>query len=270
MTRRGGRRGIWESVGRDEPYWGVITHDEYRSCHLSEVARRKFFATGEQYVAWLFETITSRIDKEFHPSSALEFGCGVGRVLIPLANRCRRVVGVDIADSMLSEAHRNCVACGLTNVRLVRCDSTLSGVDGSFDLVHAYIVLQHISPRRGCRVIARLLELLGEQGVAVLHLTYGTPVRHHVRMLRARLGYWCRVPAGIPMRLVARPRGRAGAAVPDREPALLPVHVYDLTRVLGLLQDAGARRVHVEYTCHGGVKGVMLFFRCCPDEAYSV
>lgn len=268
--RSRGRKGVWESVGRDEPYWAVITHDEYRSCNLSEAARRKFFATGEQYVAWVFETITSRIDKEFRPRSALEFGCGVGRVLMPLAERCQSVVGVDIADSMLTEARRNCVAGGLTNVRLVRCDDMLSGIDGPFDLVHAYIVLQHISPRRGCQLIAQLLELLGKRGVAVLHITYGTRVRHRVRMLRALFGYWRRVCMAAPMRLAVRLRVLAGGAVRDWESPPLPVHVYDLTRVLGLLQDAGARRVHVEYTCHGGVKGVMLFFQCSPDEAYFI
>jgi 2-polyprenyl-3-methyl-5-hydroxy-6-metoxy-1,4-benzoquinol methylase len=39
---------------------------------------------------------------DFAPRRVLDFGCGVGRVTLPLARRVDAVVAIDIADSMLS------------------------------------------------------------------------------------------------------------------------------------------------------------------------
>jgi len=43
----------------------------------------------------------------FHPSSVLDAGCGTGRVAIELARRGVDVVGVDVDESMISEAKRS-------------------------------------------------------------------------------------------------------------------------------------------------------------------
>ena len=56
---------------------------------------------------------------------------------------------MDVSPSMLAEARRNCEAHGVANVSLVPVRRQLSGAEGEFDLVHSYIVLQHIEIRRG-------------------------------------------------------------------------------------------------------------------------
>ena len=60
--------------------------------------------------------------------------------------RAERVVGVDVSPSMLAEARRNCDARGARNVELLAADR-LGTLAPEFDLVHSFIVLQHIPPR---------------------------------------------------------------------------------------------------------------------------
>ena len=76
----------------------------------------------------------------------LEIGCGVGRLLRPLAGRVARVVGVDLSEAMLARARDHCGE--LPNVELVRTDGGLESFpDASFDLVFSHIVFQHL-PRK--------------------------------------------------------------------------------------------------------------------------
>lgn len=76
----------------------------------------------------------------------LEIGCGVGRLLRPLAPRVAQVVGVDISEEMLRRARERCASLG--NVELKRTDGRLEFLaDGAFDFVYSHIVFQHL-PRK--------------------------------------------------------------------------------------------------------------------------
>ena len=76
----------------------------------------------------------------------LEIGCGVGRLLRPLAGRVARVVGVDVSAEMLARARDHCE--GLPNVELHRTDGGLDFLpDAGFDFVFSHIVFQHL-PRK--------------------------------------------------------------------------------------------------------------------------
>ena len=78
--------------------------------------------------------------------SVLEIGCGVGRLLRPLAARVARVVGMDLSEEMLRRARYYCA--GLPNVELHVTDGRLDFLaDGEFDFVFSHIVFQHL-PRK--------------------------------------------------------------------------------------------------------------------------
>lgn len=169
----------WEILGEAEPYWAVITHDKYRRENLTEETIGEFYATGEDYADLLLRTIRDRVDPGFAPDGVLDFGCGVGRVAIPLARACELVVGVDVSAGMLAEARGRCASLGVVNARFVSADDSLSDVGEAFDLIHAFIVMQHIPPRRGMAILRRLIGLLAERGVCVLHFGYGEQRRPH-------------------------------------------------------------------------------------------
>ena len=74
----------------------------------------------------------------------LEFGCGVARIGLELAPRCRSWTGADMSANMLATAAKR--LRGVTNVRLVKLQQV--GLDqlesNSFDLVYSTNMLDHL------------------------------------------------------------------------------------------------------------------------------
>ena len=97
----------YDRVGRTEPYYGVITLDRFLRANLDAAVLREFFETGEAQVARVLATIRARLAADFKRRRALDFGCGVCRILIPLAREAGQALGVDVSDAMMAEAARN-------------------------------------------------------------------------------------------------------------------------------------------------------------------
>lgn len=94
--------------GMNEPYFGVITHDEFRKSNLTDENRKEFFNSGTAHVESVLKKIREHIGPAFMIKQALDFGCGVRRLVIPLSEITENVTGVDVSDSMLGEAGKNC------------------------------------------------------------------------------------------------------------------------------------------------------------------
>src|ERR1700733_11821616 len=127
----------WEEWGRREPYFGVITNPKFRRADITEGGKQEFFESGRLHVEYVMQVIHRSIEPHFSPKTVLDFGCGVGRLLVPFANIAEDVVGLDVSPSMLKEARRNCDDKGVTNVRLLASDDSLSSLKSSFDLIHS-------------------------------------------------------------------------------------------------------------------------------------
>lgn len=218
----------WEKWGRDDPYFGVISADDYRAGNLTEANRNAFFASGDAHVRALLDRIRAHFDGDFRPGASLDFGCGVGRLLIPLARASNRATGVDVSPSMLEEARANCARLGIANVDLARSDDRLSAVPGEYDLVHSHIVFAHIAPARGHEIIEQLARKVGTGGFLAVQVLYACNAPPLVRAL-AKLRY--RLPPLNALRNLLRGR-------PLGEPAM-QLHVYDLPRILRTLNRLG-------------------------------
>lgn len=76
--------------------------------------------------------------------SALEIGCGGGRLLAHAARFFPHVIGVDIHDQ-LDVVGRKLRAIGVHNAELRQCDGrTLPCADAEVDVVYSFIVFQHL------------------------------------------------------------------------------------------------------------------------------
>lgn len=98
----------WTKLGEEEPYWSVVTHEEYLSQNINQQAMDKFYASGvlrtERIVATL---LRNEIIKKRNDSKALEIteiGCGTGRVTKSLAESFKHVTAVDISKGNLKIA----------------------------------------------------------------------------------------------------------------------------------------------------------------------
>lgn len=254
----------WERWGTQDPYFGVLTNPKFRSKAITTEAREEFFHSGRVHVEHVMGVCRTEVDGAFTPTRILDFGCGVGRLVIPFASVAPDVVGVDISPSMLAEARRNCDAACVQGASLVLSDDTLSQVDGDFDLVHTCIVLQHIDIERGRRLFARLVELIRPGGIGALHVTFAWDA------FPATFGQPPASPAPVPLsrseKLKAGVRRLLGAKAPaPAMPAASPdpemqMNFYNLSDLLFFVQQSGVQRVHLEFTDHGGPLGVFLFF----------
>ncbi|HNQ23994.1 MAG TPA: class I SAM-dependent methyltransferase [Phycisphaerae bacterium] len=77
--------------------------------------------------------------------TCLEIGCGIGRLMRPLAKRCRRLIGVDISPKMVTAAKR--YLRGVRNVELhVNDGQSLAMVsEASVDWVYSHLTFQHLT-----------------------------------------------------------------------------------------------------------------------------
>lgn len=158
----------WERFGRVDPYYGVCSTEEFRESNLDDAARERFFASGHEHVDRML-AIASELRPGFAPETVLDHGCGVGRLVVAFAEHAERVVGVDVSPSMLAEARRNCDARGLGNVELATADR-LGALAPEFDLVHSFIVMQHIPRKLGEEAFRSLVRLVRPGGIGIVHV----------------------------------------------------------------------------------------------------
>lgn len=255
QMRSNGTDDTWKHYGAVDPYYGVLTQERFKGNSLDPEARALFFESGVAYVDHLLGIIREQLDASFRPNRTLDFGCGVGRLALPLARASGEVVGVDISPAMLDEARKNAAEHGLDNATFVEADDTLSRLDGTFDFVHSFIVFQHIPRQRGEQLLRRMIELLPEGGVGALQFTYAnssnTPWGRRT-LTRA----YERVPWLWALRNVVKRQS-------VRSP-LMQMNLYDVNHLLRILHEAGCHKVHLRFTeashFRHPIYGVQLLF----------
>jgi SAM-dependent methyltransferase len=94
----------------------------------------------------------------------LEFGCGVARIGLELATRCRSWTGADLSANMLATAAER--VRGMNNVRLVKLQQV--GLDqmesNSFDLVYSTNMLAHLDQMDRWRYVKDAFRVLRPGG----------------------------------------------------------------------------------------------------------
>lgn len=256
----------WQRYGKEDPYYAVLSAEKYRREHLDEQTLEEFFTSGQENIAFILNVLRTQFDAAYQPTRALDFGCGVGRLVTALAPHATSVVGVDVSPDMLAEARKNCAARGLQNVELVQGDEDLSGVKGEFDLITSYIVFQHIPVARGEVLFRKLIAHLQEGGMAAIHFTYYTPAPAQEQQQQAAIRPVGRQLASVPRKVAGKLKRHArelmsGGKRNETEPWAIQMNSYDVNRLLLILQETGCHNCSLRFTQHGSHHGVILFFQ---------
>ncbi len=164
-------RKTFEKLGREDPLYGVLTDHARRYNKWDPI---EFFETGVAEVARMMRSL-NEIPLEVARGDALDFGCGVGRLTLALGAHFSRVVGVDIADTMIARAREYNTLGARVRYVVNTCDDLSLFPDSAFDFVYSSIVLQHVPPQSSARYIREFLRLLRPGGVAVFHVPSGKP-----------------------------------------------------------------------------------------------
>ncbi len=153
----------WERHATTDPLWSILTHDENKNSMWNI---HKFFETGKDEIT----EVISYAKKQSLPlnfGSALDFGCGVGRLTQALADYFKEVYGVDVSPAMVNKAseynkHNDRVSFHLN----LKSDLSLFEND-TFDFIYSNITLQHMNKRLAKVYIIEMYRTLKPGGLLV-------------------------------------------------------------------------------------------------------
>jgi cyclopropane fatty-acyl-phospholipid synthase-like methyltransferase len=122
------------------------------------------FATSPYEEAKYSATLQALATARF--ASAFEVGCSIGVLTQLLANRCDRLLAVDVAEAALAQARRRCA--DLKNVAFEWLQVPDQWPQQTFDLILLSEVLYYLSPDDVSRTAQRARNSLRPQGTVLL------------------------------------------------------------------------------------------------------
>jgi SAM-dependent methyltransferase len=143
----------------------------YIACGRRTEAEDDFAAGGTDVVrrirrdlAWL------PVSRPLAQRRFLELGCGIGRLMRPLAAECGAIDGVDISDEMVRLGRERLADLPKARLHANSASDLAAIADGSCDLVYSYAVMQHLPDvALFWRSWREALRVLRPGGVLTLH-----------------------------------------------------------------------------------------------------
>lgn len=235
-----------ENFIRREPYFTIVTDPRYLSARRTAEAEREFFRSGEKDVEEIYEIARQRVMVAFMPRRVLEYGCGIGRLAVPLAQRAEHVIAVDASPAMLAAAK------AAPNIDYIGVDA-FRATDQKFELITCYNVLQRLARPQGLALLRELLERLDHGGVLVAQVPFHRPsplvksaarwVREHVPGANALVNLARRKPLDTP---------------------LFTTQTYDVEEITTMVRAAGCGDPYLVFGKHGDAEAVVMYARKRP------
>lgn len=231
----------WEAIAQEHPFYGVLTNPRYDGKTLNREVRDEFYSTGRSDMAFVMDMFGRHFN--VHPpfASAIDFGCGVGRLSLAMAEHARRVTGVDISDTMLATARQHAAAPNIEYRKGIPTEPVA--------WVNSHIVLQHIPPARGTAILRQLLALVAPGGVVSIQMPFYKeqnflhPVTERMRTFTFDGEHV------VPVRQDPDPEG------------VMHMFDYPWPAVFSALVEHGFEQYFLSHTNHGGAHGAWIFSR---------
>jgi|tagenome__1003787_1003787.scaffolds.fasta_scaffold20592097_2 SAM-dependent methyltransferase len=221
----------WERWGQQDPLFAVYTKPGTESGGWDVT---EFLASGQETVDDLVGQLTAA-GVELPVGSALDFGCGVGRLTSALTRHFDDVHGVDISEPMVAEARELATRLDRQPTYHVNHQPNLRlFADGRFAFVLSIVVLQHMPQEIALGYVREFLRVLRPGGIAVFQIpeAHGAPerllderrlspatrnrlVRVRARVLRKPTMEMHPIPAAAVLGAVERAGGRVRTVAPD-------------------------------------------------------
>jgi SAM-dependent methyltransferase len=131
----------WEKFAKEDPYTYILTA-------LKGDDRREFWQSGARTIQEEFLPLLQLY--QVRTVLCLELGCGIGRLVFPLARHFQHAVGVDIAQGMVRPAASFARETGIENARFLRISGPEDFLQkagnhvGNCDFIYSLLVFQHI------------------------------------------------------------------------------------------------------------------------------
>ncbi len=235
----------WSIIGEKEPFFGVLSDTQYKSTELTPEKIDAFYQSGQREIKDLIilckKLWGEKLWVKQDTIKALDFGCGVGRHSLALAEIFSHVTAYDISPTMVAQAQERVREAKINNIVFQTELPTSLG----FDWINSYIVFQHIHPKEGINLLKHLTALTNPGAVLTLHIPFWR---------EPHLG-----PPSNPISIGSTSLTRFLARL-GRRPSenLIQMHHYDLSAIMKVLNQAGFYDVHLKYNNQGGFHGAWI------------
>jgi predicted O-methyltransferase YrrM len=238
----------WNELAKRDPYYAVLSHPRFSHADRDPERLKEFFESGDQWIEEVVKVIKSRLRSDFAPDVAVDFGCGVGRLMLPMARHCRQVVGIDVSEPMREIAAKNLKARNVREFKIFHSVEDLARSGVQADWINSFIVFQHIPPVKGMQILDVLLACLRHGGFVSLHLTFAKDRRmlewstRHVEHYRS---------AERTFEVLTEQNAQ--------DHAVQSMYDHDLNHAMVLCVKHDIHEVWLSHVDHGGQHGVMLY-----------
>jgi SAM-dependent methyltransferase len=232
----------WKVIATHQPFFGVLANERYLADQLTPEAIEEFYESGRRDIAYAVDMLRRLGGGVFAPKSAIDFGCGVGRLSFAMAEFCEKVAAVDVAEGMLQVGRDQARRRKIRNI-----DFRNDIPPGPVDWINSLIVFQHIPPARGHQLLTELVERLSPGGLCSVQLTFFRDHRHTGEIDRDIADYRF---DGSTVELLS---------TNSPPPGEMTMYDYDLNRVMRTLFLAGVSPVIVDHTDHAGCHGASFY-----------
>jgi SAM-dependent methyltransferase len=246
----------WDALADVDPLWAVLTEADKQGKRWSI---DEFFATGLADVGADMARVRL-LDPRLPGKSALDFGCGAGRLTQALAQHFSRATGVDISGRMVALARELGGNARVDFVHNPRPDLRLFPGD-SFDFVYSRITLQHIAPRYTRRYLREFIRVLSPGGIMLVQVPATVPPGDPPD--RFRFSFW-------PPTAWMRAKRFVRYHHPGWFPGTPKMQMYALARddVLECLTAGGAEVLSAEKGEHDAFENYTYIARKAGDRAH--
>lgn len=128
----------WEGRASSDPMFYIDTD-------VVDGDSKAFFENGEKDVARFVDPFIVKNDWDASALTALDLGCGMGRLSRALGRRFKSVHGFDISETMIAQA-KACLSPEENHIHYFHTqgDNLKEAETASIDFVFSFIVLQHV------------------------------------------------------------------------------------------------------------------------------
>ncbi len=171
----------WDEFSDLDAYWAVLADPAKK---YGKWDSDEFYRTGQEEI----DRMMAQAKNLGHPKgrqTALDFGCGLGRLTRALSHHFQQCYGVDISEVMLTKAkelNQSFLNCNF--VWNPKGDLQVFG-NNHFDLIYSNIVLQHIPSKRVIEAYIReFVRILKPNGLMVFQLPCRIPILKKIQPRR--------------------------------------------------------------------------------------
>src|SRR5258706_11250982 len=164
-------REAWTHLGEVRPHFSVLTQQKFLPGSMNAELIKRFYASGVSEVSVIATMLRRYGFSDPESKICVEYGCGLGRVTLPLAKMFKAVHGYDISANHLALAEDRAAETGMHNIEFHLCSSEVIVEQlERCDFFYSRIVFQHNPPPIIRELIGAALDSLRAGGIAIFQV----------------------------------------------------------------------------------------------------